>query len=472
MASFEQQTVEASSEDNNNILSQSSDLDKQALDEIENKAQAINTRKATAWGLKKIEKWSLKRNIKIDYEVISPTELNEILRKFYAEVKTEKGKKLTPSALTGIRAAIHRHITSAPISRNMNILQGSEFVTANKMFEAQCKLYSKEMNEKPKHKSPIEAGDMEKLNRYFVEGLDDDNNWKDSEKLLHFVWFSLAYNFGRRGREGWRELTEQSYAIKKDDTGARYVTEMLTEQTKNHQGGSKHDDQAYSDVRMYETMRIPNPVAAFEFYLQKRHRECPALFQTPNKKSCESKTTWYKKEPLSKNTISKLMENISVKAGLSRRYTNHCVRASTITALYQQGVDAKQICSITKHKDERSLNHYINQTTSAQKRKCSQLLDKAFRASTMETKAACSSKQSQRSEMLPSAMLSPTTLSATTSFHSTLNQNEFLSLSQPYPHCTQHIQIGTVNIYHGSPKQVSPEKKRRRIIINTDSESD
>ena len=55
---------------------------------------------------------------------------------------------------------------------------------------------------------------------------------------------------------------------------------LLTEQTKNHQGGSKHDDQAYSDVRIYETMRIPNPVAAFEFYLQKRHRECPALFQT------------------------------------------------------------------------------------------------------------------------------------------------------------------------------------------------
>ena len=49
-------------------------------------------------------------------------ELNKILRKFYAEVKTEKGQALTPSALTGIRAAIHRHLTSAPLSRNVNIL--------------------------------------------------------------------------------------------------------------------------------------------------------------------------------------------------------------------------------------------------------------------------------------------------------------------------------------------------------------
>ena len=72
------------------------------------------------------------------------------------------------------------------------------------------------------------------------------------------------------------------------------------------------------------------------------------------------------------------MENISSKAELSERYTNHCIRASTITALYQRGVDAKQICAITKHKDERSLSHYISQTTSKQKRQCSRLLQEAF----------------------------------------------------------------------------------------------
>ncbi|CAH3185646.1 unnamed protein product [Porites lobata] len=72
------------------------------------------------------------------------------------------------------------------------------------------------------------------------------------------------------------------------------------------------------------------------------------------------------------------MENISSKAELSERYTNHCIRASTITALYQRGVDAKQICAITKHKDERSLSHYISQTTSEQKRQCSRLLPEAF----------------------------------------------------------------------------------------------
>ena len=49
-------------------------------------------------------------------------------------------------------------------------MQDSEFLSANKMFEAKCKLYTKEMNPKPMHKSPIAAGHMLKLRGYFSEG--------------------------------------------------------------------------------------------------------------------------------------------------------------------------------------------------------------------------------------------------------------------------------------------------------------
>ena len=32
--------------------------------------------------------------------------------------------------------------------------------------------------------------------------------WRNSEKLVEFVWFSLCHHFARRGREGWRELNK------------------------------------------------------------------------------------------------------------------------------------------------------------------------------------------------------------------------------------------------------------------------
>ena len=117
---------------------------------------------------------------------------------------------------------------------NINILQDSEFVSANKIFEEKAKLFTKENNAKPRHKSSIQSGNMQKFNRYNMEGQNKDSVWKDAEKLVEFIWFSLCFHFARRGREGWRELTRQSFEIKTDDTGARYVTKKLTEQTKNY----------------------------------------------------------------------------------------------------------------------------------------------------------------------------------------------------------------------------------------------
>jgi len=131
---------------------------------------------------------------------VSPTELNRILRQFFAEVKTNNKTDLTRGALTGIRAAIHRTTTGQPISRSINILKDVEFTQANKMFEVVCKSYYKRGNPKPQHKNPIEAGDMEKLNSYFSNDCQD--------KLQEFVWFNFCYYLGRRGREGWRELTK------------------------------------------------------------------------------------------------------------------------------------------------------------------------------------------------------------------------------------------------------------------------
>ena len=101
------------------------------LDEIEQKAQVKNTKRATEWSLKVREIVWEKKNYSGSQN--SLTDLSEILWKFSAEVKTEKGQALTPSALTGMRAAIHHHLTCAPLSQNINILQDSKFMSANKM---------------------------------------------------------------------------------------------------------------------------------------------------------------------------------------------------------------------------------------------------------------------------------------------------------------------------------------------------
>ena len=304
------------------------------------------------------------------------------MRKFYAEVKTKQGRTLSPSALTGIRAAVHRFITLN--NRAINILKDSDFIPANNMFQAKCKLYYRSGNPKPTHKNAIEDGDMKKLSRYFIQQNDGNTSalyesaattfWTP-ERLQQYVWFNLCYHFGRRGRQGSRELSKTSYEIILDDVGKRCVRIRQAERTKNYQGGSRQSDQDYHDVRMYETdvNSQLDPVNSYEFYISKLNPGTDPLFQTP-KKVCDAYGCWFKCEPLGKNVITKMMPILSRKAGLPQVYTNHCVRASTVTALHKAEIEGRRICELTKHKNESSLAHYVDGSSSAQKRECSEIL--------------------------------------------------------------------------------------------------
>ena len=83
---------------------------------------------------------------------MSPTALSEILQKFFAEVKTEKGQAL----LQVDWLELERPSNLCSTQLKHYYFEDCEFKSANKMFEAKAKLFRKENNAKPKHKSSIQ----------------------------------------------------------------------------------------------------------------------------------------------------------------------------------------------------------------------------------------------------------------------------------------------------------------------------
>lgn len=63
-----------------------------------------------------------KRNLNVDLKTVEEETLADVLRRFYAEVKTNKRLPLSPSGMVGVR------ITQAPISRKLNTLTNPSFV--------------------------------------------------------------------------------------------------------------------------------------------------------------------------------------------------------------------------------------------------------------------------------------------------------------------------------------------------------
>ena len=233
------------------------------------------------------------------------------------------------------------------------------------MFAAKLRLYYKAGNAKPKHKDVIDQVDMQRLGRYFERYVNCP------QVVVEALWFCLCYNFGRRGREGWAALKKDSFVVSVDSEGVEYVNQRLTETTKNNQGGHKQSDQDYSDVRMYGF-----GVDIFKYCLDHLHPGSNRLFLYPTAAYVRDEDPFFMAKPMGKTPLGKMMQQISSRAKLSKIYTCHSVRASTISHLFQNGISAQQITQITKHKNQSSLNHYISDMSVGQKKSCSAILNK------------------------------------------------------------------------------------------------
>lgn len=116
------------------------------------------------------------------------------------------------------------------------------------------------------------------------------------------------------------------------------------------------------------------PVTTFEKYISKLHPENPNFWQRPQKKYCKDMAVWYDNSPLGKNTLNNFMSNLSKDAGLSVKYTNHCIRATCITTLDHQGVEARHIMGVSGHKSENSIRSYSERLSENKKRQISDIL--------------------------------------------------------------------------------------------------
>ena len=79
----------------------------ETLKEAENK----NTKRSTATWLRIWSSWATLRNINVNMETISPAALDEILQKYYLEVREQDGSEDQPDSLKVMQAALERYLS-------------------------------------------------------------------------------------------------------------------------------------------------------------------------------------------------------------------------------------------------------------------------------------------------------------------------------------------------------------------------
>ena len=149
------------------------------------------------------------------------------------------------------------------------------------------------------------------------------------------------------------QLKKSDLEFREDDIG-EFVVLSTDFASKNSPGGA-----AGREFATVGRVNDVQQVAAIRLLLQKLHPEVDRVFQRARAGEMKAgDKTWFNRQALGHNLLGGMMQRISERAGLSRKYTNHWVRATTVTLLQERGLEDRKVCLVTGHKAERSLLHY------------------------------------------------------------------------------------------------------------------
>ena len=116
------------------------------------------------------------------------------------------------------------------------------------------------------------------------------------------------------------------------------------------------------------------PVRTLKLYLSKLNAKNQSLFQRPSRSFSTKSDRWYDNQVLGVHSLENMVSTMSEKYCLSRRYTNHCIRASVVTELDRAGFAPTDICHVTGHRSAESLKHYCSKPSSDKSQKMSSAL--------------------------------------------------------------------------------------------------
>ncbi len=199
--------------------------------------------------------------------------------------------------------------------------------------------------------------------------------------------------------------------------------------SKNNAGGLAHRKVEPKHVVHHANDANPKRclVRLYQAYMSHRPSEAKgdAFYLTPLKKTKGS--VWYSKTPIGHNTLNATVSRVCKAAGVTGYKTNHSLRVTTATRLFQKGVEEQLIMSRTGHRSVEGVRTY-KRIGDDQRQMMSDILNEA-------TNAEEEIPSSKRMKVVPSqsSTSSPTHPSTTSNTVSAFQANSLTSSASFIP---------------------------------------
>ncbi|KAK7475336.1 hypothetical protein BaRGS_00033412, partial [Batillaria attramentaria] len=281
------------------------------------------------------------KGLPTDFENFSVPQLDKMLCRFFAEVRTHKGTFYKTNSLRSIRCGLSRYLRSLHGSDDRDILHGHEFAVSRSVFKSVLKENRKIGMDEVVHHGEISQADLKKLyeSPYF-----DPNtplglaNRVQFEVRLYFCFDSAAM----------LTMTTSALSIGLDAQSGHKCVFL------NPDDAGKTNRQSRSPGAVMVGNGTDNcPVKCFEKYLSHLHPQCEYLWQRPvTSKVLAADKSWYSAVRIGRNTLAKFMSRLSLSCRLSKKYTNHSIRCLRSSLSQKMPSLADILCLQDKHEGD------------------------------------------------------------------------------------------------------------------------
>lgn len=334
-----------------------------SLEEVKSSSVPKNTARCTKWAYNIWLEWSKQRKIQNtalreewpdELLTATPTRLDYWLSKFVIEVRRNDGQPYPPNSLYNITCGLLRYIRQT--KPDINIFQDSNFFGFRKALDGRMKqLRCNGIGVQTKQAEPLSIEEEDQLWR---NGHLGDHS---PQVLLDTMLYLCGIYFAMRSGEEHRSLQITQFEIVEssgiDKPGHLIYYENFS---KNNSGGLAHRKVTPKKIVHYENIDNTSRclVSLFRQYISHRPTDTKetAFYLTPlrNPKS----NVWYSGIPVGKNTLAKTVGRICKNAEISGHKTNHSLRVTSATRLFQKGVDEQLIMSRTGHRSIDGVRKY------------------------------------------------------------------------------------------------------------------
>ena len=180
--------------------------------------------------------------------------------------------------------------------------------------------------------------------------------------------------FANRGMENLRNMKPGDFILHEE--GEKEFFTLRDMSTKNHQDDDRHSQGG----QMHSVAGSSRcPVKNLKKYLEKLNPHCEFMWQRPKSRPCSDANVWFDNIPIGKNTLESMTKKICEDAGCGKKYTNHSLRATSISILDHAGYAARHIMTVSGHRSETSIKNY-SRTSEEQKVDMSKTLSAGLHA--------------------------------------------------------------------------------------------